>query len=290
MPDLPARIVSVSRSMSRVVETLNEAPEGQWSVLVFPHELAEGTSLDEFVKAVGDLPADVEGVRVRLKLPSTTGEREAWSLRAVRAGKARPSTTLPEDFVRVDGKTVQTDGHRIEVERRAWKDAVGMAERDEMAGDVVSAMTRWRALGEARKDEWGAYYLTRAAAALAVLEGDGARGLRPLLLSALDRCPSLPETSLRLAACWMAKGAVEESLRWAEWADAVRSIPFCVPNLSGTGTWLVPERVAVWLHAMSHPLATQFAQEALVRSVVGSRRPLMVQISGRSSFAESPKE
>jgi hypothetical protein len=288
MSDLPPRIVPVSSFRSRVVETLNDAPEGQWSVLVFPHERVEGKALNEFVKAIGELPADVEGVRAQLILPSATGERAAWALRAVRTGKARPATPLPEDIVRVAGQTVQVQGYRLVVERSKWQDPVALAERDEEAGDFVSAMTRWRSLGEARTDEWGAYFLTRAAAATALLGGDGAPSLRPLLLSALDRCPSLPETALRFASCWMVRGDVEQALRWAEWADAVRSIPPSVPHLEGTGAWLVPERMATWLHAFSHPLAAQFAQEAIRRSVVDSRRSHMVEISEFSSVPSQP--
>jgi hypothetical protein len=132
--------------------------------------------------------------------------------------------------------------------------------------------------------------LTRAAAATAGLEGDGAPSLRPLLLSALDRCPSLPETALRFASCCLVRGEVEQALRWAEWADAVRSIPLCVPHLAGTGTWLVPERLATWLHALSHPLAAQFAQEAIRRSVVDSRRAHMLQIAGSSSSTQVSSE
>jgi hypothetical protein len=68
MSDLPPRVVPVSGIRSKIVETLNDAPEGQWGVLMFPHEGFEGNALDAFVKALGELPVDVEGVRARKPL------------------------------------------------------------------------------------------------------------------------------------------------------------------------------------------------------------------------------
>jgi hypothetical protein len=72
MPDLPPRIIPVSRCNPQIIDTLNGVSDGQWSVLAFPHELSEGNALDAFVKALEELPDDVEGVRAQVNLRSPT--------------------------------------------------------------------------------------------------------------------------------------------------------------------------------------------------------------------------
>jgi hypothetical protein len=246
--------------------------------LLLPHEDWGGTlHLVAFVEALVRAPEEASGVALLRVERSASGERGMEVVRAFRNGRLAGLAALPDLGPLVNGKVVRADGLRLALDRWRWRDARGRAEALEQEGDWLGAEARWRSLADIDPGPSGAYASVRAAAAREQVKPDH-QDVRAHLLAALGACPRLPEAALRLALWCVRHRRFADARTWSVVADSIDAEPG-VPQLEGTGSWLVPERMAIAFAACGGEGAAAFAEEALRRHVPRGREPALVHIA-----------
>lgn len=237
-----------------------------WVLLRIPGE--DGEKNDEALAGLADelgrLPPEVAGVELERWEHSASGSRAMLVARAWRADRLLGIEGLPDGGARVDGPCVKYRASSISIDRAAWPDLVGRAERCERTGDWIAAEHHWGAVGDGHGPR-AAYGRLRAALAYAHVR-PGADSVRDRLVSALAASPCLPEVPLRLAGWLLHHGEIREAAAWAAMADAVPEPASGVPHLEGGAPWAVPAQMARWMVQVDGHRAAGCALMALRRS------------------------
>lgn len=246
-------------------------PSDGWTVAVVPHErwVAAGGfgGPTPLVKALGGLGGEVKTVYVPRVEPSVTGTRIRMVVRAW-CGEAVHSGLLADLDFAPTGPTVIAQGIEIVASRWEWSDAQGLAETAAREGDLLGAAARWGGLADAREGMHQAWCHTRSAA-LYQLECPTSQEAWRRLFLAIEASPRLPEALLRLAELAIARNSIDDGLVWGKLATQLAPA-HGLAHLVGTGTWLVPGRLAVALHRRGDPRAGTLASASLSAGAPGA--------------------